>query len=106
GAAMHAGRLQNIGHMLGVVDTIELVLQSSGDIHLDKVDIVGHGAVTSCQMLCTILGCNTGHLVGHPVEYKAGYRPTQRDLRRVGRCCPGASITWVALSASRRRCRS
>src|SRR5262244_1970945 len=47
GAAVDAGGLQNIRHMLGVIDTIELILQLSGDIHLDEVYIVCHGVAIS-----------------------------------------------------------
>src|SRR5436309_754251 len=47
GAAMDAGSLQNIGYMLGIIDPIELVFQFSGNIHLDEVYIVCHGAATS-----------------------------------------------------------
>jgi hypothetical protein len=44
---MDAGNLHNIGHMLGVIDPIELVFEMGGDIHLDKVDVVCHGDGTS-----------------------------------------------------------
>src|SRR5262249_50875428 len=98
GAAMDTGGLQDIGHMLGVVDAIELVLQFSGNVHLDKVDIVSHGDTTSCYTLCTTHVYTTGNCVGHAVEYRAGYRPTQREpCAGVGHCRLGPGRTWVAL---------
>jgi hypothetical protein len=44
---MDAGRLQNVGYVLGVIDAIEFIFQFGGDIHLDEVNIVCHGVATS-----------------------------------------------------------